>query len=96
ADRKEAKRKKPNGKQTDHQVILSLLDLCRSLGIIDRRIDQVMVDAIGPHEADQVAHCGIHVRRQSRQGKDRTAKICVTASVLKPPTTPGGAWTLHG
>ncbi|MFG3398715.1 RNaseH domain-containing protein [Streptomyces parvus] len=96
ADRKEAKRKKPNGKQTDHQVILSLLDLCRSLGIIDRRIDQVMVDAIGPHAADQVAHCGIHVRRQSRQGKDRTAKICVTASVLKPPTTPGGAWTLHG
>ncbi|MEU7244889.1 RNaseH domain-containing protein [Streptomyces sparsogenes] len=96
AARKEAKRKKPNGKQTDHQVVLSLLDLCRSLGIIDRRIDQVMVDAIGPHAADQVAHCGIHVRRQSRQGKDRTAKICVTASVLKPPTTPGGAWTLHG
>ncbi|MER0243291.1 hypothetical protein AAHZ94_14940 [Streptomyces sp. HSW2009] len=61
ADRKEAKRKKPNGKQTDHQVILSLLDLCRSLGVIDRRIDQVMVDAIGPHAADQVAHCGIHV-----------------------------------
>ncbi|MGW1055956.1 RNaseH domain-containing protein [Streptomyces sp. NPDC002521] len=96
ADRKEAKRKKPNGKQTDHQVILSLLDLCRSLGIIDRRIDQVMVDAIGPHPANQVAHCGIHVRRQSRKGKDRTAKICITASVLKPPTTPGGAWTLHG
>ncbi|EGG48279.1 hypothetical protein RKD19_000007 [Streptomyces canus] len=96
ADRKEAKRTKPNGKKTDHQVVLSLLDLCRSLGIIDRRIDQVMVDAIGPHAADQVAHCGIHVRRQSRQGKDRTAKICVTASVLKPPTAPGGAWTLHG
>ncbi|GAA2476544.1 hypothetical protein GCM10023100_00100 [Actinocorallia cavernae] len=96
AARKEAKRKKPNGKQTDHQVVLSLLDLCRSLGIIDRRIDQVMVDAIGPHSAGQVAHCGIHVRRQSRQGKDRTAKICVTASVLKPPAVPGGAWTLHG
>ncbi|MGW0954776.1 RNaseH domain-containing protein [Streptomyces sp. NPDC002545] len=96
ADRKEAKRKKPNAKQTDHQVVLSLLDLCRSLGIIDRRIDQIMVDAIGPHPADQVAHCGIHVRRQSRQGKDRTAKICITASVLKPPAAPGGAWTLHG
>ncbi|WP_432177121.1 RNaseH domain-containing protein [Streptomyces sp. Tue6028] len=95
-DRKEAKRTKPNGKKTDHQVVLSLLDLCRSLGIIDRRIDQVMVDAIGPHAAGQVAHCGIHVRRQSRQGKDRTSKICVTASVLKPPTTPGAAWTLHG
>jgi hypothetical protein len=95
-DRKEAKRKKPDGKQTDHQVILSLLDLCRSLGIIDRRIAQVMVDPIGSYTAGQVAHCGIHVRRQSRQGKDRTAKVCITASVLKPPTTAGGAWTLHG
>ncbi|MFI8991574.1 RNaseH domain-containing protein [Streptomyces antimycoticus] len=96
ADRKEAKRKKPNAKDTDHQVILSLLDLCRSLGIIDRRVDQVMVDSIGPYSPGQVAHCGIHVRRQSRQGKDRAAKICITASVLKPPTTDGGAWTLHG
>ncbi|MER5905152.1 RNaseH domain-containing protein [Streptomyces mirabilis] len=97
AERKTSKKKpKQDGKQADHQVILSLLDLCRSLGIIDRRIDQVMVDQIGPHAADQVAQCGIHVRRQSRQGKDRKAKICITASVLKPPADTGEAWTLHG
>ena len=97
-DRKSS-RKKPKDDGTppaDHQVRSSLLDLCRSLGIIDRRIDQVMVDALGPYKPGQVAHCGIHVRRQSRQGKDRTAKICITASVLVPPAAEGGAWTLHG
>ncbi len=31
------RRSRSDGKQADHQVILSLLDLCRSLGIIDRR-----------------------------------------------------------
>lgn len=93
ADRKIGK--KAEGAK-DHQVTLSLLDLCRSLGIIDPRIDNVMVDQIGPHLANRVAHVGIHVRRQSRQGKDRTAKICITAAVLKPPIGEGQAWTLHG
>jgi hypothetical protein len=97
ADRKTSRKKpQPDKPVVDHQVTLSLLDLCRSLGIIDRRIDQVMVDPIGPYAPGEVAHCGIHVRRQSRQGKDRTAKICITASVLKPPATGSDAWTLHG
>jgi hypothetical protein len=97
-DRKIPRKKKKDSDKpaADHQVISSLLDLCRSLGIIDRRIDQVMVDAHGPYKPGQIAHCGIHVRRQSRQGKDRTAKICITASVLVPPAAEGGAWTLHG
>lgn len=93
ADRKVGKNSE---NKKDHQVTLSLLDLCRSLGIIDPRIDNVMVDQIGPLSADKVAHCGIHVRRQSRQGNDPTAKLCITATVLKPPTAQGEAWTLHG
>jgi hypothetical protein len=94
ADRRIGKKTTEDSK--DHQVTLSLLDLCRSLGIIDPRIDNVMVDQIGPHPATRVAHVGIHVRRQSRQGKDRAAKICITAAVLRPPALEGQAWTLHG
>ncbi|GAA0983047.1 hypothetical protein GCM10009555_053990 [Acrocarpospora macrocephala] len=80
----------------DHPAIYAQLDLSRSLGIIDRRIDNVMVDAIGPFPADGVAHCAIHVRRQSKRRGERAAKICITATVLKPPATTGDAWTLHG
>jgi hypothetical protein len=94
ADRRSS-RPRPGSTPKDHQVIMSLMDLNRSLGIIDRRIDNVMVDRIGPYPANGMAHCGIHVRRQSRQGRDRTSKICITASVLKPPTREGDAWTLH-
>ncbi len=81
----------------DHPALLAHLDLHRSLGIIDTRIDNVMVDAIGPaYSAGTVAHCGIHVRRQSKRPGERAARICVTAAVLKPPTKPSEAWTLHG
>ncbi|MEV5721793.1 RNaseH domain-containing protein [Amycolatopsis mediterranei] len=83
-------------KVRDYPVIHSLLDLHRSLGIIDYRITDVMVDQLGPHAPDAVAHCAVHVRRQSKRGKDRTAKICITATVLKPPAHDGQAWTLHG
>ncbi len=93
-DRKPGKR--PQEKDEDHQAIFALLDLNRSLGIIDRRVDNVMVDTIGPYEPNGVAHCGVHVRRQSKRRGDNTAKICVTAAVLKPPTGEGEAWTLHG
>ncbi|MBP2473156.1 hypothetical protein JOF53_002028 [Crossiella equi] len=83
-------------KARDYPVIHSLLDLHRSLGIIDRRITNVIVDRLGPHAPTDLAHCAVHIRRQSKRGKDRTAKICITATVLKPPAHPGQAWTLHG
>ena len=82
---------------TDHPAQLAQLDLYRSLGIIDHRIDDVMVDTIAPGlTASDVAHCGIHVRRQSKRKGERSPRICITATALKPPTTPGGAWTLLG
>ncbi|GAA3862741.1 hypothetical protein GCM10022243_31580 [Saccharothrix violaceirubra] len=90
-------RKPRKGKKVrDYPVIHSLLDLHRSLGIIDQRITDVMVDRLGTHAPTGVAHCAVHIRRQSRRGKDRTAKICITATVLKPPAHDGQAWTLHG
>jgi hypothetical protein len=90
-------RKPRKGKKTrDYPVIYSLLDLHRSLGIIDRRITNVMVDRLGSHAPTAVAHCAFHVRRQSKRGRDRAAKICITAAALVPPTHDGQAWTLHG
>jgi hypothetical protein len=91
-----AKPPKAGQKDEDHPVILSQLDLNRSLGIIDSRIDEVMVDAIGLYPADGVAHCGIFVRRQSKRRGENTTKICITAAVLMPPPSRGQAWALHG
>ena len=86
----------PADKGEDHPVIMAQLDLNRSLGIIDRRIDNVMVDPIGTYLAAGVAHCGIFVRRQAKRRGDTAAKICITAAVLAPPASDGDAWTLHG
>jgi len=86
----------PADKGEDHPVIMAQLDLNRSLGIIDRRIDNVMVDPIGAYPATGVAHCGIYVRRQSKRRGETTAKICITAAALVPPASSGAAWTLHG
>ncbi|WP_051970099.1 RNaseH domain-containing protein [Kitasatospora azatica] len=80
----------------DHQSLSCLMDLYRNLGFVDRRVSSVLTKPIGEHSADGVAHCGIHVRRQSRRPGERDARIVVSASVLKPPTVPNGAWTLHG
>ncbi|GHJ49064.1 hypothetical protein Cs7R123_64060 [Catellatospora sp. TT07R-123] len=87
---------KPGKKPGDHPVQLAQLDLNRSLGLIDRRVDNVMIDHVGSFGPQEVAHCGIHVRRQSKRPGERSAKICITAVVLKPPASEGLAWTLHG
>ena len=47
----------PADKGEDHPVIMAQLDLNRSLGVIDRRIDNVMVDPIGTYPAAAVAPC---------------------------------------
>jgi hypothetical protein len=93
---RKSKKSKAGKPDRDFQAIHSVLDLHRSLGIIDRRISDVMVDRLAPYAATDVAHCGIHVRRQSKQGKNKKAKICITATVLMPPVHDGDAWTLHG
>ncbi|MFJ4681699.1 RNaseH domain-containing protein [Kitasatospora sp. NPDC088783] len=93
---RQAKPAKGDKQERDYQALMSLQDLYRSLGIIDRRIDAVMRDKIGHHKPTGVARCGIHVRRQSKRPGEKQAKICITASVMVPPTYPDEAWTLHG
>ncbi|MFI8456862.1 RNAseH domain-containing protein [Kitasatospora sp. NPDC085464] len=55
-----------------------------------------MRDKIGPYKPDEIAHCGIHVRRQSKRSGEKAAKICVTATVMVPPGRNDEAWTMHG
>jgi hypothetical protein len=86
----------PADKGEDHPVIMAQLDLNRSLGIIDRRIDNVMTDPIGSYSATGIGHCGIFVRRQSKRRGENSAKICITAAALVPPASSSDAWTLHG
>ncbi|MFE2023533.1 RNAseH domain-containing protein [Streptomyces sp. NPDC059499] len=75
---------------------MSLLDLSRQLGILDTRVDDVLVDDLGPHRADKVAHVGIHVRRQAKQKGERNAKMCITAAAVVPSALEGEAWTMYG
>jgi RNaseH domain of pPIWI_RE/pPIWI_RE module N-terminal domain/MID domain of pPIWI_RE len=86
-------------KAKDHPAEMALLDLYRSLGIIDDRI----ANALQPqpqHSAyavDRVAHVGFHVRQQNkRKGEVGSAKVVITASALVRPLLPGGVWTLLG
>ncbi|MFI1060576.1 RNaseH domain-containing protein [Streptomyces spororaveus] len=84
-------------KAVDYEVRASLIDLYRSLGFIDERFDYRAFGApIGPYQPTELAHCGIHVRRQAKQKGDPGAKISIAATTLKPPTRRSGAWTLHG
>ena len=75
----------PADKGEDHPVIMAQLDLNRSLGIIDRRIDNVMVDPIGAYPATGVAHCGIYVRRTSAAGKPPRRSASPPPPWYRPP-----------
>lgn len=86
-------------KTTDHPAEMALLDLYRSLGIIDDRIG----NALRPEKrhqkygADRLAHLGFHIRQQNkRKGEKSSPKTIVTATALIPPATPGDTWQLLG
>lgn len=81
----------------DHPVERGLADLYRSIGIVDERIQQALDFRPAGNALPPIALCGIHVRRQAtRRGERGGAKICVTATVLKPPAEDGSTWTMHG
>jgi hypothetical protein len=89
---------KPKAKdQTDHPAEMALLDLYRSLGIIDDRIASALQPEKAGYPVDRIAHAGIHVRQQNRRKGERgEPKVVITAVALVPPETAGGPWTMLG
>ncbi|WP_268240630.1 RNaseH domain-containing protein [Micromonospora sonchi] len=86
-------------KAPDHPTEMALLDLYRSLGIIDDRI----ANALRPeprhalYGPDRIAHVGFHIRQQNKRKGERTSpKIVVTATALVPPAKRGDVWQLRG
>ena len=86
---------KPKAK--DHPAEMALLDLYRSLGIIDDRIANALQPEKTGYPVDRIAHVGIYVRQQNRRkGESGQAKVVITASALVPPEAAGGTWTMLG
>jgi hypothetical protein len=86
---------KPKAK--DHPAEMALLDLYRSLGIIDDRIASALQPEEAGYPVDRIAHVGIHVRQQNRRkGESGEPKVVITASALVPPEAAGGTWTMLG
>lgn len=86
---------KPKAK--DHPAEMALLDLYRSLGIIDDRIANALQPEKVGYPVDRIAHVGIHVRQQNRRkGESGQPKVVITASALVPPEAAGGTWTILG
>ncbi|WP_187280842.1 RNaseH domain-containing protein [Microbispora sp. CSR-4] len=86
---------KPKAK--DHPAEMALLDLYRSLGVIDDRIANALRPEKAGYPVDRIAHVGIHVRQQNRRkGESGQPKVIITATALVPPEVVGGAWTMLG
>lgn len=86
---------KPKAK--DHPAQMALLDLYRSLGIIDDRIANALQPEKDGYPVDRIAHVGIYVRQQNRRkGESGQPKVIITASALVPPERAGGTWTMLG
>ncbi|MFF9198768.1 RNaseH domain-containing protein [Streptomyces sp. NPDC014779] len=80
----------------DHPAQMALLDLYRSLGVTDERISNALQSTNG-FPVDRLAHVGVHVRQQNRRfGEKGEPKIVITATVLVPPQSSQGAWSLLG
>ena len=81
----------------DHPAEMALLDLYRSLGIIDDRIANALQPEKTGYPVDRIAHVGIYVRQQNRRkGEFGQAKVVIIASALVPPEVAGGTWTMLG
>jgi RNaseH domain of pPIWI_RE/pPIWI_RE module N-terminal domain len=86
---------KPKAK--DHPAEMALLDLYRSLGIIDDRIANALQPEKTGYPVDRITHVGIYVRQQNRRkGEFGQPKVVITASALVPPEVAGGTWTMLG
>ncbi|MGW5453056.1 RNaseH domain-containing protein [Nocardia sp. NPDC003979] len=84
-------------KADDHPAMLALLDLYRSLGIVDQRFANALPESTIDYPVDQIAHVGFHIRQQNRRpGEYGQPKVVITAAAFVPPTVAGGVWTMLG
>ncbi|MET8331081.1 RNaseH domain-containing protein [Streptomyces sp. NPDC005181] len=84
-------------KAKDHPAEMALLDLYRSLGVIDDRIANALEPETFDYPVHRVAQVGVHVRQQNRRkGENGPPKVVITASALIPPAHVGGAWSMLG
>lgn len=74
---------------------MALLDLYRSLGIIDQRLARAIAKDKKGHEAGNLVYCGIHARRQTKTADGKHTKRVIVATALFPPEEEGGAWTMR-
>ncbi|MFJ2034146.1 RNaseH domain-containing protein [Streptosporangium sp. NPDC087985] len=79
----------------DHAAYMALMDLYRSLGIIDQRLARAIAKDKKGKEAGSIVYCGIHVRRQAKTVDDKQTKRIVIATALFPPEEEGGVWTMR-
>lgn len=79
----------------DHAAYMALLDLYRSLGIIDQRLARAIAKDKKGHEAGNLVYCGIHARRQAKTADGKHTKRITVATALFPPNKDCGAWTMR-
>ncbi|WP_443048030.1 RNaseH domain-containing protein [Streptomyces sp. NBC_00252] len=78
----------------DHSGYMSLLDLYRSLGIIDQRLARAIAKDKKGNEAADLVYCGIHARRQAKTADGKHTKRIIVVTALFPPEEEDGAWTM--
>ncbi|MFG2698022.1 RNaseH domain-containing protein [Kitasatospora sp. NPDC048407] len=79
----------------DHAAYMALLDLYRSLGIIDQRLARAIAKDRKGDEAGSLVYCGIHARRQAKTADGKHTKRIIIATALFPPEEEEGAWILR-
>ncbi|MGW7337616.1 RNaseH domain-containing protein [Streptomyces sp. NPDC054808] len=79
----------------DHAAYMALLDLYRSLGIIDQRLARAIAKDRKGREAGKLVYCGIHARRQAKTADGKHTKRIIVATALFPPEEEGDAWTMR-
>ncbi|MGW1277098.1 RNaseH domain-containing protein [Streptomyces tsukubensis] len=79
----------------DHAAYMALLDLYRSLGIIDQRLARALAKDKKGNEAGELVYCGIHARRQTKTADGKHTKRIIITTALFPPEEEGSAWTMR-
>ncbi|MFD7881879.1 RNaseH domain-containing protein [Streptomyces bauhiniae] len=79
----------------DHAAFAAVLDMHRSLGVVDDRYEAILHPDKNP--LPRIAYCGLHCRMQTKSNLYRGEPLWITtAAALIPPIKPGGVWTMLG